>query len=533
MLLLDAAFQVDANPLPGAAEVAKAAEALGFAALWAPETAHNPFLALTIAAEHTQQLTIGTAVAIAFPRSPMVTAQIAWDLAGFSGGRFVLGLGTQVKAHIERRFSSVWDSPVGRLRDYIGALRAIWHCWQTGGKLDYRGQYYQHTLMTPFFSPGPIAHPDIPIYIAGVNTGLAHLAGEVCDGFHAHPLTSARYLREVSEARGVRRIEGQVVGVALRPTDGFVASVRLADGRDIAGELFIDCSGFRGLLIEQTLHTGYEDWSHWLPCDRAMAVPCSHPESPEGGELTPYTRSTARAAGWQWRIPLQHRIGNGHVYSSQFLDDDEAAAVLLDNLDGAALAAPRALRFTTGRRKQFWNRNVVALGLASGFMEPLESTSLHLVQSGISRLLALFPDRDFDPLTAAEYNRIGVQEFERIRDFLILHYKLTERDDAPLWRYCAAMPIPDTLQYKIEHFRRYGRLVSEGMELFGNASWLSVHIGQLNWPQRHDPLVDLRDVDGDAVLARLRQAMVSAAHGLPGHADFIRRHCAARAACPA
>lgn len=197
MLLLDAAFQVDANPLPGAADVAKAAEALGFAALWSPETAHNPFLALTIAAEHTQQLTIGTAVAIAFPRSPMVTAQIAWDLAGFSGGRFILGLGTQVKAHIERRFSSVWDSPVGRLRDYIGALRAIWYCWQTGGKLDYRGQYYQHTLMTPFFSPGPIAHPDIPIYIAGVNTGLAHLAGEVCDGFHAHPLTSARYLREV------------------------------------------------------------------------------------------------------------------------------------------------------------------------------------------------------------------------------------------------------------------------------------------------------------------------------------------------
>lgn len=197
MLLLDAAFQVDANPLPTAAAVAQAAEAIGFAALWAPETAHNPFLPLTIAAEHTRRLTIGTAVAIAFPRSPMVTAQIAWDLAGFSGGRFVLGLGTQVKAHIERRFSSVWDSPVGRLRDYIGALRAIWQCWQTGSKLDYRGQYYQHTLMTPFFSPGPIDHPQIPIYIAGVNTGLAHLAGEICDGFHAHPLSSARYLCEV------------------------------------------------------------------------------------------------------------------------------------------------------------------------------------------------------------------------------------------------------------------------------------------------------------------------------------------------
>ena len=332
----------------------------------------------------------------------------------------------------------------------------------------------------------------------------------------------ARFLREVSEARGVQRVEGKIVRVDLRPGDGFVESVRLADGRDIAGDLFIDCSGFRGLLIEETLHTGYEDWTHWLPCDRAMAVPCA-----SAGELTPYTRSTAREAGWQWRIPLQHRTGNGYVYSSQYLSDDEAASVLLSNLDGQALADPRPLRFTTGRRKQFWNRNVVALGLSSGFMEPLESTSLHLVQSGISRLLALFPDRDFDPLVTAEFNRIGINEFERIRDFLILHYKLTERDDSPLWRYCAAMEIPSTLQYKIDHFRRYGRLVTEGMELFGNQSWLAVHIGQLNWPERHDPLIDLCPVDGEAMLERQRQAMARAAEAMPTHADFIRRHCAA------
>jgi tryptophan halogenase len=334
----------------------------------------------------------------------------------------------------------------------------------------------------------------------------------------------ARYLRERSEARGVQRVEGKVARVDLRPGDGHVDSLHLADGRDFAGDLFIDCSGFRGLLIEEALGTGYEDWTHWLPCDRAMAVPCA-----SAGALTPYTRSTALAAGWQWRIPLQHRTGNGYVYCSRYLSDDEAASVLLGQLDGEALAEPRPLRFTTGRRKLFWNRNVVALGLASGFMEPLESTSLHLVQSGISRLLALFPDRDFDPLVTAEYNRIGINEFERIRDFLILHYKLTTRRDAPLWQYCAAMDIPETLHYKIEHFRRYGRLVTEGMELFGNASWLAVHIGQLNWPERHDPLIDLRPIDGDAMLERQRLAMARAAEAMPSHEAYIRAHCAAMA----
>ena len=334
----------------------------------------------------------------------------------------------------------------------------------------------------------------------------------------------ARFLREKSEARGVTRLEGKIVQVGLRAADGFVESVRLADGREFAGDLFIDCSGFRGLLIEDTLHTGYEDWTHWLPCDRALAVPCA-----SVAPLTPYTRSTARSAGWQWRIPLQHRTGNGYVYASPFISDDEAATTLLANLDGAALDSPRPLRFTTGRRKLFWNKNVVALGLASGFMEPLESTSLHLVQSGLSRLLALFPDRDFDPLVTAEFNRIAINECERIRDFIILHYKLTTRDDSELWRYCAAMRVPEPLQYKIDHFKRYGRLVTEGMELFGPASWLAVQVGQLNWPERHDPIIDLRNVDGDAILARMRQAMVQAAEAMPTHETYIQGHCAARA----
>jgi tryptophan halogenase len=334
-----------------------------------------------------------------------------------------------------------------------------------------------------------------------------------------------RYLRAYAEARGVVRHEGRVVEAVCDAETGHVARLVLADGRTIEADLFVDCSGFRGLLIEQALGTGYEDWSEWLPCDRAVALPCAL-----GGAFTPYTRSTARAAGWQWRIPLQHRIGNGYVYASRYLSDDEAAATLLANLDGAPLAEPRLLRFATGRRRLFWNGNVVALGLAAGFMEPLESTSLHLVQTGITRLLALWPDGDFDPLAAREYNRITAEEHERIRDFLILHYKLTTRDDSPLWRACRDMPVPEALQYKIDHFRSAGRLVSEGPELFQNPSWLAVQIGQMNWPARYDPLVDARShVDADALLAGIRQVAARAAEAMPPHAAFVARHCRAPA----
>jgi tryptophan halogenase len=332
----------------------------------------------------------------------------------------------------------------------------------------------------------------------------------------------ARFLRGYSEERGVTRIEGKIGDVALHGETGHVRHVTLEDGCQVAGDLFVDCSGFRGLLIEGALGTGYQDWRHWLPCDSAMAVPCARTEP-----FAPYTRSTARAAGWQWRIPLQHRTGNGHVYCSQFISDDEAAAVLMANLDGEALGTPRKLTFETGRRNLFWNRNVVAIGLSGGFMEPLESTSIHLIQAGISKLIALFPDRDFDPLVTDEYNRLGIAEFERIRDFIILHYKLTSRSDSELWRYCAAMEVPETVTWKIEHFRRHGRLVQREADLFGPPSWLAVHIGQGNLPEATDPLLPLRGVDHADYLRKLEGALARAAEAMPDHAAYIERHCAA------
>ncbi len=326
----------------------------------------------------------------------------------------------------------------------------------------------------------------------------------------------ARYLRGYAEDKGVTRVEGKIGDVSLNGESGFVESVTMEDGRTFGADLFIDCSGFRGLLIEGALKTGYEDWTHWLPCDRAVAMPCEN-----AGEPTPYTRSTAREAGWQWRIPLQHRTGNGYVYCSQFLDDDKAAELLASRLDGKALGDPRPLRFVTGRRKQHWVKNVIAVGLSSGFLEPLESTSIHLIQANISKIIALFPDRDFDPATIAEFNRIAITETERIRDFIILHYKLTQRDDAELWRYCAAMEVPDTLQLKLDHFRKYGRLVAREMDLFAPASWLAVHIGQLNYPEHHEPLMDHRGLDPRDMLTRMRQTMEREAGQLPTHQQFI------------
>ena len=344
--------------------------------------------------------------------------------------------------------------------------------------------------------------------------------------YHFDASLYARYLRRYAEGRGVVRREGRIVDTILRGEDGFVEAVTLADGARIDGEFFIDCSGFRGLLIEQALKTGYEDWTHWLPCDRAVAVPCARTSDPE-----PFTRSTARKAGWQWRIPLQHRTGNGYVYSSKHIGDDEAARTLLANLDGKPLAEPRKLSFTTGRRRLQWNKNCVALGLASGFIEPLESTSIHLVQAGISKLLALFPDRSFNPVQTAEYNRLSAIQLEQIRDFIILHYKATERDDSEFWNQCRTMSIPDTLSAKIELFRAGGRFFRFEDELFSEVDWVSVLLGQNIRPQSYDPLVDsLNEQAIHGNLARLKALIRRTAEAMPSHGAYIAQHCDARRA---
>ncbi len=343
--------------------------------------------------------------------------------------------------------------------------------------------------------------------------------------YHFDASLYARHLRGLAEAAGVVRHEGKVRDVEQDGESGFVTTLVTERGDRIEGDLFVDCSGFRGLLIEETLHAGYEDWSHWLPCDRAVAVPCANV-----GPLTPYTRSTARGAGWQWRIPLQHRTGNGYVYSSAYSSDDAARETLLANLDGEALAEPRLIKFRTGRRRRVWDKNVVAIGLASGFLEPLESTSIHLIQSGIGKLLSLLPDRDCDPHLAEQFNRVFAADMDNIKDFLILHYHANGRTE-PLWDYTRNMALPDSLTFREEAFRRSGRLMLGTDDLFRETSWLAVLRGQGIDATDYAPATD--GIDSATNLAQLRQideVIGRAVPTLPGHAAAIAATIAPRRA---
>jgi tryptophan halogenase len=333
----------------------------------------------------------------------------------------------------------------------------------------------------------------------------------------------AAYLRDYAMARGAQRIEGKIIGVDQHPETGFVTAVRPDDGRAIAGDLFIDCSGFRALLIEGALKTGYDDWSEYLPCNSALAVPCARV-----APLTPYTRSTAKGAGWLWRIPLQHRTGNGHVYSNAFTTDDQARQDLLDGLDGAALDEPRQLRFVTGKRKNSWVKNVVAIGLSAGFVEPLESTSISLIETAVGTLIEQFPDREFRPELATEFNRILNGRYESIRDFIVLHYKVTRREDTAFWRYCANMKIPDTLAEQIDLFRETGRVTIRDRDGFGLPSFVSMLMGLGVEPKRYDPFadeVDIRQLHGH--FAGLRDLIAQAAAKMPDHAAFLERNAKA------
>ncbi len=337
--------------------------------------------------------------------------------------------------------------------------------------------------------------------------------------YHIDSSLYARYLRGFSEKRCVTRIEGKVGKVNLHPETGFIESLTMESGQQIDGELFIDCSGFRGLLISQALGVGYEHWKHWLPCDRAIAIPCQAAVAP-----IPYTRATAGSAGWRWRIPLQHRVGNGHVYSSQFISDEDALSQLLAGLENEPQAEPNYLRFITGRRERIWEKNCVAIGLSGGFLEPLESTGIHLIQLAIMKLIEFFPDQSIHPAYRNEFNRVMQMEIERIKDFLILHYNTTRRDDTPFWNYCRTMSLPDELQRKIELFRDTGHIIKYQEGLFLEPSWVAVYFGQGLLPNSYDPRID--SFSDEAIvnqLNKLRDAINFNVSTMPLHNEALAK----------
>lgn len=390
----------------------------------------------------------------------------------------------------------------------------FWLKEQAAGRAKHLDHYALNTLaarMNRFAMPDP-SNPHSPL-------------ADIDYAYHFDASLFARFLRGRAEAAGVERIEGRIVAANRRGEDGFLDHVVLADGRMVDGDLFVDCSGMRGLLIGDAMGVGYEDWSQWLLCDRALAVP-----SARQGELTPYTRSTAHGAGWQWRIPLQHRTGNGHVYASRFIDDDAAAATLMAHLDAPALDTPRPVRFRPGKRHKAWEKNVVALGLAGGFLEPLESTSIHLIQTGILRLIALFPGRGFNAADIDEYNRQTDFEYRDVRDFIIAHYKVTEREDTEFWRYCKHMDVPDSLTERLALFAASARFFMHGKaELFREESWVQVLLGQ-GLKAHYDPMVDMIPAEqASAFLKDVEEVIADVAAGLPTHEAFIARHCRAPA----
>lgn len=381
-------------------------------------------------------------------------------------------------------------------------------------------------------------------WVKGLQKGIKHDIGDYClehsaarqgrfavvprqkrnHAFHFDASLYAKYLRGLAEKHGAQRIEGRIDDVQMDHHTGYIKALKLDSGELLEGDLFIDCTGFRGLLIDQALHTGYDDWGHWLPCDRAVAVQTCKTANP-----VPYTRSIARESGWQWRIPLQSRTGNGLVFCSHYMSDDEARQQLLENIEGEPLIEPRVIPFRTGTRRQHWNKNCVAIGLSSGFIEPLESTSIHLIQRSIVRLLTVFPTDGIHQVDIDEFNKMVLDETENVRDFIVLHYKLTDRQDTDFWRYCRGMAIPDSLKQRMEMFETCGRVYKYGEELFGETSWLQVMLGQGIMPRTYHPIVDMM---GDEELARflgsIRSQVRATVDSWPHHMEFINHYCKAR-----
>ncbi|MCV2370616.1 tryptophan halogenase family protein [Roseateles oligotrophus] len=386
------------------------------------------------------------------------------------------------------------------------------HFWLKGRERGLAEPYTNYSLEWSAAKAGRFAH--LP------KNGLNY-------AYHLDATRYGQYLRGLAEASGVQRIEGKIGEVELAAS-GDIAALKLGDGTRIEGDLFIDCTGFRSLLLGQALGVGYEDWSHWLPCDSAVAV-----QTASVGEPLPYTRSIAHPFGWQWRIPLQGRVGNGLVYDSRRLSDDAARSTLLAHIEGETLTTPRTLKFTPGQRHKTWHRNCVAIGLSSGFLEPLESTSIHLIQRSAIRLMQMFPAGGVRECDIEEFNRQSQNEIEHIRDFIILHYHVTNRRDAPLWQHCGSMDVPASLARRIELFRETGRVFHAANELFGENSWIQVMLGQGILPGAHHPTADLMgDVELGNFLGDIRAQVVRTVAQLPTHRAYVGSYCGVAEVAP-
>jgi tryptophan halogenase len=381
-------------------------------------------------------------------------------------------------------------------------------------------------------------------WLKGLERGISKEYGEYCSewvaarhnrfavlpdssinyAYHIDASVYAKYLRKIADEYGVVRQEGKINKVDTDAESGFITALELESGERIEGDLFIDCTGFVGLLISKTLGVGYHDWKHWLPCDSAVAV-----QTKSVGPAIPYTRSIAREAGWQWRIPLQNRVGNGLVFSSDHWSDDEATSILKENIEGELLTEPRVLKFNTGQRHKHWHLNCVSMGLSSGFIEPLESTSIHLIQRSIIRLMQLFPYAGIRQPDIDEFNKQMSDEIEHIRDFIILHYHVTERSDSAFWRACRSMDIPESLKHRIELFKQTGRVFKEPGELFGENSWIQVMIGQGLMPEQYHPIVNMMSDDElEHFLNNINKNAYKLVGQLPEHQRFIDNYCKAK-----
>jgi tryptophan halogenase len=382
------------------------------------------------------------------------------------------------------------------------------HFWLKGRERELAGDYGDYCLELRAAREGRFAH--LP------RNGMNY-------AYHMDASAYAKFLRKFSERFGVQRIEAKIVEVSTDPASGHIRAIRLDSGADIEGDLFIDCTGFRALLIGQAMKIDYEDWSHWLKCDSAVAL-----QTDSSGPAVPYTRSIAREAGWQWRIPLQHRVGNGLVFSSRYMNDEQAIESLLQNVSGKALMTPRVIKFRPGQRRKVWHGNCIAIGLASGFLEPIESTSIHLIQRGIIRLMQMFPSMGICQSDVDEYNRQAESEIEHIRDFIILHYHVTNRQDSAFWRDCGSMDIPASLRHRIELFRETGRVFRVPNELFAENSWIQVMLGQGITPQQHHQTADLMgDEELKAFLNNIKTSIDRTVTQLPEHQAYVERYCRA------